>query len=307
MNLHITNGGIVSEAIAAAGITGVTVEYADVLHEGPVPPDDDPEAFTETRAAFLAECGWAPAGAAREHIDAWRERVQDGAPFDEVVLWYEHDLFDQLLLIRLLSWWSRRSPQDAPSLVSPPDYLGVQNPAQLADLYGARQRVNEAQLTLAVDAWRAVTAPEPRGIAQLLRDDRIEALPHLAGALRRLLEEYPSPVSGLGRTERQVLEILAQSPLTPFDLFTANARREERVFMGDATFFLRLDRMLAARRPLIERSGDDAPLQITDNGRRALDGALDDVVVNGIDRWIGGVHLTLENVWRWDGVEVRKA
>ena len=307
MNLHITNGDIVSEGIAAAGINGIAVAYADILHEGPVPPDDDPGAFTETRAAFLASCGWTSAEAGAPAHRRLAGAPAERRPYDEVVLWYEHDLFDQLLLIRLLSWWSRHAPQDPPSLVSPADYLGVQSPAQLAGLYAARQRVTEAQLVLAADAWRAVTAPEPTGIAQLLRGDRIGALPHLDGALRRLLEEFPSPVNGLGRTERQVLEILAQSPLTTFDLFTANARREERVFMGDATFFLRLDRMLAARRPLIERHGADAPLQITDNGRHVLDGAADDVALNGIDRWIGGVRLTPENVWRWDGMEVRRA
>ena len=307
MKLHITNGDIVSEAIAAAGIAGTTVAYADVLHEGPVPPDDDPASFTQTRAAFLARCGWARAEAAQAHIDAWREHVQRDEAHDEVVLWYEHDLFDQLLLVRLLSWWRRHTPRAPLALVSPADYLGVQSPAQLAELFGARVLVDEAQLLLAADAWSAFTAPEPVGIARLLRDERIAALPHLEGALRRLLEEYPSPASGVGRTERQVLEILAQSPLTTFDLFTANARREERVFMGDVTFFQRLDRMLAARRPLIERSGADAPLQITDNGQRVLDGALDDVAVNGVDRWIGGVHLMTENVWRWDGAEVRRA
>ena len=77
--------------------------------------------------------------------------------------------------------------------------------------------------------------------------------------------------------------------------------------MGDVTFFLRLDRMLAARRPLIERTRADGPLQITDNGTRVLEGAADDVALNGVDRWIGGVHLTPENVWRWDGAEVRRA
>ena len=38
-----------------------------------------------------------------------------------------------------------------------------------------------------------------------------------------------------------------------------------------------------------------------------LDGALDEVALNGVDKWIGGVHLGAENVWRWDGEEVRRA
>ena len=46
-------------------------------------------------------------------------------------------------------------------------------------------------------------------------------------------------------------------------------------------------------------------MALTDAGRRVLDGAADHVALNGIDRWIGGVHLVGRDVpWRWDeGVE----
>ena len=307
MQLHIVNGAIVADALREAGVGGVIVEYADVLHEGPVPFDEDPAAFRDVRAGFLAAGGLASFADARRHLGAWEEHVARLAELEEVVLWYEHDLFDQLLLIRLLGWWQRNAPEAPPALVSPADYLGVMTAAQLGALFDARQRVTATQLAVAAEAWRAVTAPEPRALADMVRRERVEVLPHLEGALRRLLEEYPSPDGGVGRTERQVLEILEQSPLTPFDLFTANARREERVFMGDATFFLRLDRMLGARRPLIQRSPHDGPLLITDNGLRVLRGELDDVALNGIDQWIGGVHLTPENVWRWNGDEMMRA
>jgi hypothetical protein len=307
MKLHIVNGGATTTGLHRAAIGGEIVEYADVLHEGPVLPDADTDAWLDTRAAFLAECDWAEAAEVKRYIGAWQERVAHPRDFDEVVLWYEHDLFDQLLLIRVLSWWWQHAPVDPPSLVSPADYLGLQSSAQLTALFAARQRVSEAQLTLAASAWQAFTAPAPDGLARLLMHENTVALPHLEGALRRLLEEYPSHENGVGRTERQVLQILEQSPLTAFDLFTANAKREERVFMGDSTFFLRLARLLSARRPLIERTSADGPVLLTDTGRRVLAGELDDVAINGIDRWIGGVHLTPENVWRWDGDTVRKA
>ncbi len=31
-----------------------------------------------------------------------------------------------------------------------------------------------------------------------------------------------------------------------------------------------------------------------------LEGRADHVTLNGIDRWIGGVHLTPDNLWRFD-------
>ena len=310
--LHVVNGSSVTEILAAAGIAGRVVEYADVLHEGPVPnlaegPGGPVPNLDDVRADFLAACGWTGRDDARHYITEWMDLFARSADFDEVVLWYEHDLFDQLLLCRILDWCGRHPHGEPLSLVSPADYLGHQTTAQMMALFEARRPVTDAQLGLGAATWQAFTAPRPLQLSRLVRDEDTTALPHLDGALRRLLEEYPSPVTGLGRTEWQVLAILDQSLLTAFDLFAANARREERVFMGNTTFFLRLDRMLAARRPLIMRALPDGPLEITDNGRKVLGGEQDDVAINGIDRWIGGVHLTADNDWRWDGGEMRKA
>ena len=40
-------------------------------------------------------------------------------------------------------------------------------------------------------------------------------------------------------------------------------------------------------------------------GENVLRGAVDDTTVNDPDRWLGGVHLTKENLWRWDGTALR--
>jgi hypothetical protein len=50
-------------------------------------------------------------------------------------------------------------------------------------------------------------------------------------------------------------------------------------------------------RPVDRGSG----LRLTDTGAGVLAGAVDQVALNGIDRWIGGVHLRGRDVqWRWD-------
>jgi hypothetical protein len=44
----------------------------------------------------------------------------------------------------------------------------------------------------------------------------------------------------------------------------------------------------------------DDELMLTDDGRRVLAGDADRVRLRGIDRWLGGVHLTGRGpVWRW--------
>lgn len=48
----------------------------------------------------------------------------------------------------------------------------------------------------------------------------------------------------------------------------------------------------------IDRS---TPLRLTATGARVLAGEADHIALNGIDRWIGGVHLHGRHPrWRWD-------
>jgi hypothetical protein len=47
---------------------------------------------------------------------------------------------------------------------------------------------------------------------------------------------------------------------------------------------------------------------LTDTGRAVLAGGQDRVVLCGVDRWLGGVHLRGdEAVWRWDDARQRIA
>ena len=41
-------------------------------------------------------------------------------------------------------------------------------------------------------------------------------------------------------------------------------------------------------------------LFLTDDGHQVLAGQKDWLKCSLIDRWIGGVHLTPGNIWRWD-------
>ena len=42
------------------------------------------------------------------------------------------------------------------------------------------------------------------------------------------------------------------------------------------------------------------PLRLTDTGQRVLNGRADRVALLGLDRWLGGTHLTPAAAWRWD-------
>src|SRR5206468_2898853 len=103
---------------------------------------------------------------------------------------------------------------------------------------------------------------------------------------------------------------------TPAAAFVAAQDRERAPFLGDAWFYLALAELGTGRARLVETQGGDAlpappplsdghvfarlPLRLTDEGERVLGGDSDRVDLLGVDRWVGGTHVTSNNVWRWE-------
>ena len=323
--LHVLNGDSVRETLEHSDVRGAFAPYADILHEGPVPRATGTDAWRATRARFIAESGYGSYADALRTYERWDAHLASFGDYDEVVLWFEHDLFDQLLLIRHLDWFSRGDlGSTTVSLICIGEFpgyepfhgLGELGADQLASLLGTRQRVSGDQIALGRRAWEAFTATDPADLIALTRDP-MPALPFLSGALRRMLEEYPSRATGLPRTERHVLELLAHGPRSPERLFRDEQRLEERVFMGDWTFWHRVRGLAHGATPLVRlevesREGPGLPVgmvHITDAGRDVSGGGADWIHLAGFDRWLGGVHLTApaggDVAWRWEPDKAR--
>ncbi|NCO34149.1 MAG: DUF1835 domain-containing protein [Armatimonadetes bacterium] len=330
---HITNGDSAATGLRSSGVSGEVIVWCDVLHEGPTPTGLSSEKWRGVRARFHCDCGWGTCEGCLNRLQQMDEELERCREHEEVVIWCEHDLYDQLILIRLLDWCSgqdlrgmRLSLLCVGEIQELPRFrgLGELTPGQLASLYGKQEPVTGEQLDFATQSWDAFCSSDPSTIEEFLRKDA-SALPYLKDALARHLEQFPSTRNGLSRTEQQILEALVDGSKTPVELFLHDNECEERVFMGDATFFLHVQRLSVgeypmlsteSRRPFIvpsipvagpyPREFLEEKLTVTDAGREVLDGRDDHIHLNGIDRWYGGVHLVgKEARWRWNTEEKR--
>jgi len=319
--LHITNGDVASGKLRASGVPGDVLAWRDVLHEGPVPIAPLPE-LSRIRADYLASHGLGDRESLRAEFadrDASLMRFMD---HEEVVLWFEWDLYDQLQLIQLLDFLaafpaeSLEETKTSVDIVCIEGYLGTTPMDRFPSLYDHRAGVSAAMLELGREAWRAFRSPAPVGIEVFLKKDTT-ALPYLAGALERHLEEFPSVDNGLSRSESQLLEAVSSRPLSFAEMFKRASNREERRFCGDAIAGVYLERMSQAAVPLVTHpSGEriDAPpakensaafrnaeIALTEAGRSVLSCESDWIEMGGSDRWLGGVRLAGRGVrWRWD-------
>jgi hypothetical protein len=336
--LHITNGDDAGDKLRTF-VDGPVTIAADVLHEGPCPPVDG-DAWHDVRARFLASDGGTTYEEVRATLASWDAAIVDAAARgDEIVLWFEHDLFDQLLLIRTLDLVGRvvsdparggspgpARPRPRVSLICIDRFPGIDRfiglgqltANQLATLTGSAVTVTRGHFRLAADAWRAFRTPDPSDLLQLafeLSATQLPvgvggpALPFLGAALLRFLAELPSVANGLSQTETLALDVLLHGATDAGTLFRDTQAGEASPFMGDRTFFGILRRLASARVPLVALdaglAGDDPRrlrVAITAAGRDVLTGRRDHIGLNGIDLWRGGVHLAGwdRSPWRWD-------
>lgn len=320
--LHVLNGDATRVGLERSTVGGVFTVWADVLHEGPAPAGLAPGVFRQLRARYLASRFGHDEAEVLAGLEAWDAALERFREHDEVVFWFEHDLFDQLILVRHLHWLSTLDRGATRfSLICIGAFAGIEDfaglgqltPEELGTLLPTRQPVTSEQIRAGTRAWELFGAADP-SLLQAWLQDGIRPLPFLAGAIRRHFEDYPSVRDGLARTERQMLLALAEGNETFGSLFRAVQVSEERVYMGDATFWAILKDLAAAAHPLVQIGSSAAPasgpspvppgsllVRLTEAGRAVLDGRADHVTLNGIDRWMGGVHLTPDHCWRSDG------
>ena len=286
--------------------------WRDVLHEGPVPdvPDDE---LREVRARFLS-------GAGAEDIvrrgfqerDAALAAARDG----EYVLWFEADLYDQLQLAQILDRLARLEvAPERITLICIGEHLGIARFGGLGELdvpqlaalpRRAAVPLSAEAVALAQRAWAALRAPDPSGLAAIVAA-RSPVLRFLPEAFDRLAREYPSTRDGLSLTERRLLAAVAGGATSGGQAFVRAASRETRPFLGDTWAYAAMDRLSRGSVPLLHAVTPvrrTTPVSVTDAGRRVLAGEADHVALNGVDRWVGGVHLLGRDLPRFDeGVE----
>ncbi len=302
--LHVTNGESAGGVIAATGLGGEVLCWNDVLHEGPVPELSN-EGLRSVRARFLSDRERRSGQVLRQFTDR-DARLARAAAREEVVLWFEHDLYDQLQLLQVLDQLaSSATDWRRVHLVCGAEYLGNSTPVRLRQRFPLRARVTDETRAVARRSWAAFRAPDPTALAALAAEEH-PALPFLAAALKRHLQQFPSTFNGLSRSEQQALDAVAAGATSVHTAFVESQRHEDPVFLGDLVFADYLQDLSRGASPLVVLTGDggslDREVRLTEAGDAVRTGAEDRVRLNGIDRWLGGVHLEGQDArWRWDG------
>ncbi len=310
--LVITNGDSAASAIQSTDLENEHVlPWRDVLYEGPVPENVGDAVLRKIRAEYLAECGYGKHDEIANQFDERDKLIESSDRFDEIVLWFEHDLYDQLQLIQILARL-RELAAERVSILCNDRFVAHQSSAELERQFHHRLAITRETFAEAGHAWSCFTSTDPTRLAEIAIGPASRALPYLTSAFSRLIAEFPDQYTGLSMTEEFILRRLDLSNLSSGkDLFREHTLAEQAEFMGDWSFFRVLLDLAAPPNPLVQLDdgfeplpegrhiGDCADLafRILPIGRRVVRGETNAIGLRGIDRWIGGVHLVTDAVW----------
>lgn len=317
--LHIRCGTDILWKLDDAGIPGRKLSWSDPLCEGPVPLADR-AALRPVRAAWLSRrYGLERDSDLKDLVDA--DQVVDTAGSqDEVVLWFEADLFDQAILLHLLPRVRRAAGANTRlSLVTLHEFpgmkrfigLGQLTAPQLLELFQRRIDVPAAMVAAAEEAWSAWTHPTPE-LIEAIASREGSPMTYLPAAARRMLEQLPDARTGLSRTERQGLEAVAGRSPSLHAAFASSQDMEERPWQGDSMFYATMWELTQGPFALLTADGGwptltdgrkNPKLALTARGRDVLAGKLDFSEGRVGERWVAGTRLAAGAPdWRWDAV-----
>jgi hypothetical protein len=292
VTVHLRCGDDLRERLPAAGWEGPYLAFADPVCQGPVGADGLME-YLGRRARFVAAQYGADLQQARLRLGAEYAALNGLDRHDRVLLWFEHDLWDQAALIRVLSLLAERRGLEGRLFLMPAD--GRRPFAELSDAELAALEpvpLTRIQLEAGAEAWEAFQHEDPRPLDALWR--RASPLPFLAAALRRHLQDLPWTTDGLSLTERRLLQAIAGGATTVAAAMRAMAAQDPVFPPTDLMVLDHLARLRdGPRRPLSR----DEPWHLTPRGEGLLTG---EVRHTPSPRFQGGVTVGPNAPWRWD-------
>lgn len=309
LTLIITNGDEAVTSIKNAEIEAEFLPWNDFLHEGPVILKSEIEETSKIRAEFITKLGFGNAAEVQKKFTERDQKLKEIENYENIILWFEHDLYDQLQLLQILNWLSNNEINSNIFLICEDQYIGESSTDLLAKNYSVKEELPEKTIKLGSELWRIFCSDNPKEFEKINELDTRQ-LPFINNAVKRLLQEFPDEYSGLSRSEVQILKIIEEEGKTPVEIFKIFMEMENPKYHGNRIVFNYIHRLCSSEHPLLKYSSGTKSfptgseekflkeiVEITPKGKEVLHGRKNNLSVNGIDKWIGGVHLNRNNVW----------
>lgn len=245
--LHILNGDSSLQLFKASGLEGKTMVWREMLCEGPCDPNLNADIFWETRKAFMKARFGVPEEDYHKKVVQEIAGLENWVSATEVVLWFEYDLFCQVNIMAVLSWFAEQELPRPLSLICVGDFpdsekrlgLGELSADQYPALFAERIELELDDLRFASRFWKAWTSGDPRELEFALEPH--PRFIYLQDAMRAHFQRYPEADTGLNLIEKTMLTFIDNGDLTRRQVIGAMLRWQRDYGFGDLQYEKYLD------------------------------------------------------------------
>ncbi|WP_047245226.1 DUF1835 domain-containing protein [Maribacter thermophilus] len=270
--LHITNGDSFTERLNKLNLKGDVITWREMLCEGKTLTNVGSESFWKTRFEFLnknykVSKSWFIEKTLKEYRSLCNHKQQD-----QIVLWFEYDLFCQINMLAVISWLLTHRKYAEISLVcsgkeDKTDKLYSLNELsdeQLLNKYNNRVVLNQDDIEYADYVWQLYCSNNPIRLENLT-DFEDYHFDYLGDAIKTHLKRFPSIANGLNEMENNILRVgLDQKPKSKTDFLNTILSNQGNLGFGDTQYQRALQRL----KPLFTSMN---PVRLSKKGKQILE------------------------------------
>ncbi|MFD2567901.1 DUF1835 domain-containing protein [Pseudotenacibaculum haliotis] len=250
--LHITNGDSTTNYLQSLQFEGEFITWREMLCEGKTSIDVGSESFWKTRFDFFKSSYKVTK---KTFIDLtlkeYRTLCQKKGQ-QEIVLWFEYDLFCQVNMIAIISWIKRYRKNEKVSLVCSGDVEGSKkrlglselNEEQIRNHFENRIELSQDDIEYADYIWQLYCSDSPLRLETVYKFNPMSPFSYLGDAIDVHLKRFPSIENGLNVVENYIVDIADTTKPTSKNEFVGNLlRNQETLGFGDTQYFQKLDKL----------------------------------------------------------------
>ncbi len=214
--LHITNGDSLTYRLKDIKLVeGEFLTWREMLCEGPTEIKVETESSIKKRKAFLEKYYRITADDYEEKFVSQFEKLDNLQQYDEVILWFEYDLFCHVNMMAAISLLIRKSIKDTPvylvcsgRIEHETKLMGLceLSDSQLKEHYHNKVLLSLDDLELAEYIWTLYCESNPKKIAGQIK--KHSSFEYLSICLRAHLQRFPNMLTGLNVLEHNILEMV---------------------------------------------------------------------------------------------------
>lgn len=296
--LHIINGDGTLGGFKATGLTGEVLVWREILCEGPIQNYSDASSFFIDRKKYLEPDKKDPADSFYlQKVQPEIEKLHTVSSFDEIVLWFEYDLFCQVNLWFVLYQIQEKINASKTNvfLICPQSFdevkdfkgLGQLNEKQLLSLYKDKQQLTEKDLKIGSLIWHAYAQNDPNLLVELYHKNQFEHLDCAANALRAHFFRFPNITSGINQLQQWILNDLKEGQKSEKELIIALLKTDRTYGFGDVQML----QLIHGLHPHLITKKEEK-YQLTELGHAVQSGKLNGYTYQTFPQYIGGYILT---------------